>query len=154
MATPCRGCGVYLPHPEKLCAKCVQKDIERGNGPYAVYGTRLALIRESKDKPCMDCGKTYGYWVMQFDHREPKLKEFNIAAWNKHNLEDIRIEIAKCDVVCANCHMDRTHMRREKRPKDFKYIPNQPNSLGWDCYETSDETTEALQNGKIVRQYH
>jgi hypothetical protein len=71
-----------------------------------------ALIRDAKtNKPCADCGKSYPYYVMDFDHRpsETKCRELN-----KSHLFGVRkaaAEIAKCDVVCANCHRIRTWQR-------------------------------------------
>ena len=69
------------------------------------------FLIEAKNVPCADCGKEYPSYVMQFDHREPGLKSFNLAnaAKNTTSLEKVRAEIAKCDVVCANCHAERTH---------------------------------------------
>lgn len=67
-------------------------------------------IRKLKDVPCMDCGNRYPYYVMDFDHRNPKEKEFKIAQMvNSGNLSKVKSEIKKCDVVCANCHRIRTH---------------------------------------------
>lgn len=67
------------------------------------------FINSHKDVPCQDCGVSYPPYVMDFDHRDPSTKEFGIAGYPKHNLEVIAQEIAKCDVVCANCHRERTH---------------------------------------------
>jgi hypothetical protein len=69
------------------------------------------VVREAKSKSCIDCGMKYAYWVMQFDHvRGEKL--FNIGYdFHRHGLQKVLDEIAKCDVVCANCHADRTHKR-------------------------------------------
>jgi hypothetical protein len=72
------------------------------------------VIREAKSVPCADCGHSYPHYVMDFDHREGEIKLFNIASRVRGNvtaprLEAIRQEIAKCDVVCANCHRERTH---------------------------------------------
>lgn len=48
---------------------------------------------------------------MDFDHREDK--KFNIAQLSKiASVEKLKEEIAKCDVVCANCHRIRTHSSR------------------------------------------
>jgi predicted nucleic acid-binding Zn ribbon protein len=76
---------------------------------------RAQLIREHKEgRPCADCHVPYPYYVMQFDHvpgRGPKrfmLSGRNLGVYSER---DIREEIAKCDVVCANCHMIRTHTR-------------------------------------------
>jgi len=49
---------------------------------------------------------------MDFDHRFPDEKSFNIgrdALAGRCSLEQLEREIAKCDVVCANCHRIRTH---------------------------------------------
>ena len=62
------------------------------------------------EHPCADCGETDPV-VLEFDHLRDK--RFNIGpelanyAW-----EDIVEEIAKCEVVCANCHRRRTARRR------------------------------------------
>jgi hypothetical protein len=69
------------------------------------------LIRESKQKPCMDCGIKYPYYVMQFDHVRGK-KSVNLSGMHlRYGRLQILAEIAKCDVVCANCHAERTHSR-------------------------------------------
>ena len=67
-------------------------------------------IFKVKDAPCMDCGIKYPPYVMDFDHREPEQKEFNIsyAVRLKSPLRKIQEEIDKCDLVCANCHRIRT----------------------------------------------
>src|SRR5690349_21757011 len=68
-------------------------------------------IRSAKDRPCTDCEKMYPYYVMQFDHL--KDKSFNIANTSKiSSLKKLLEEIAKCEVVCANCHAERTHQRK------------------------------------------
>lgn len=71
-----------------------------------------AIIQAAKDRPCADCGIQYPYYVMQFDHRDAGEKEFNVGnigpTAGRQKLLD---EIAKCDVVCANCHAERTHQR-------------------------------------------
>jgi hypothetical protein len=59
----------------------------------------------------MDCGRHYPFYVMQFDHRPGEVKSFNLSEYRKHNAEDVEAEIAKCDLVCANCHHIRTYDR-------------------------------------------
>lgn len=72
-------------------------------------------IREGKNKPCSDCGILYPYWIMHYDHvRGTKL--FNIGISSYHfGIKKLREEIAKCEVVCANCHADRTYWRMQKK---------------------------------------
>lgn len=84
---------------------------------------RHALALKAKSVPCTDCSlefPEFNYTVMEFDHvPERGPKEFNISegvAWNRRSLsiETLKAEIAKCDVVCANCHKLRTAKRRVK----------------------------------------
>lgn len=70
------------------------------------------IHRLKSSKPCMDCGVIYPYYVMDFDHvRGTKVERINVLSQSagKENLE---AELAKCDLVCANCHRERTHQRR------------------------------------------
>lgn len=67
-----------------------------------------ALLRAAKDVPCADCGKRYPPYVMDFDHVRGE-KVANLSKMVTNSSESaIRAEIAKCDVVCANCHRKRT----------------------------------------------
>jgi hypothetical protein len=71
------------------------------------------IIEEAKDRPCADCGIKYPYYVMQFDHVRGE-KKFGIgAARSCGSVRQILEEIAKCEVVCANCHAERTFTRAE-----------------------------------------
>lgn len=75
------------------------------------------FIRSYKYKPCMDCHKSYPYYVMDFDHRNPRRKEFQISTiLSKRSMTEKRLkkEIKKCDVVCANCHRIRTYKKLMK----------------------------------------
>lgn len=71
-----------------------------------------AWYHNQKARPCADCGRRFPYYVMDFDHRAGVKKVANVnrlvqdAAWAK-----VRKEIAKCDLVCSNCHRCRTHKR-------------------------------------------
>lgn len=70
------------------------------------------FIRDEKQKPCMDCGVQYPYYVMQFDHvRGEKKFNFSSAHVDFRNFDSIVEEMLKCDVVCANCHAIRTYSR-------------------------------------------
>lgn len=70
------------------------------------------LLRELKDRPCTDCGIQYPPYVMQFDHPEGSEKRANVAAMVTWSQASLLAEAAKCDIICANCHAERTHQRR------------------------------------------
>lgn len=65
------------------------------------------IIKKAKDCPCQDCGQSYPTRVMDFDHVRG-VKKFSIASYAHLNynrrFQILLNEIAKCDVVCANCH--------------------------------------------------
>ena len=74
---------------------------------------RRDYVDHIKAQPCMDCGGTFPPVSMDLDHVRGT-KRFRIAlATNssKCSLRDFKEEIAKCDVVCANCHRVRTYNR-------------------------------------------
>ena len=74
---------------------------------------RLVILEKLYDylieHPCVGCGETDPI-VLEFDHREQSEKEFDISRkmTNGASWEKLLIEIAKCDVRCANCHRRRT----------------------------------------------
>jgi ribosomal protein S27E len=69
-------------------------------------------IWELKRVPCMDCGNEFNPWQMHFDHRPSETKLGNIATMVANcQRKKVFEEIKKCDVVCANCHADRTYFR-------------------------------------------
>jgi formate-dependent nitrite reductase cytochrome c552 subunit len=70
------------------------------------------MIIKEKSKPCVDCDKAYPYYVMDFDHvRGDKKFGLGEAAVKMRSLQSIQEEIDKCDLVCANCHRERTFKR-------------------------------------------
>jgi len=61
---------------------------------------------------CADCGYREHAVALDFDHRPGEAKRFNVA-WAKMRSKAVLLaEIAKCDVVCSNCHRVRTHARQ------------------------------------------
>lgn len=74
---------------------------------------RRALLLEVKRRPCMDCGGTFDPVCMDFDHRDGATKVDTVSNLVGCTEEKLFAEIAKCDVVCANCHRLRTKSRRE-----------------------------------------
>lgn len=71
----------------------------------------IKTLKEST--PCADCGKKYPYYVMDFDHVNGT-KVGNISHMVQSGVtKKIKEEIDKCEIVCANCHRERTHSRRK-----------------------------------------
>lgn len=58
----------------------------------------------------MDCGGTFPPECMDFDHVRG-VKEFAVSKSRFNTMKRVLAEIAKCDLVCANCHRIRTSKR-------------------------------------------
>lgn len=130
----------YIKHPRllkspilngnKVCIKCLQlkninkfsinKNLSIRNDCKACCKDRdfarkqeiSNLLKEIKSKPCFDCNQIYPYYVMDFDHREGVVKINNVSQMRFCSKDKILKEIQKCDLVCANCHRERTFSRR------------------------------------------
>jgi hypothetical protein len=93
-------------------------------GKFGPGGPR-AIISAAKAHPCADCGVQYPPYVMQLDHRGDKLftvssllssGQMKGAQRRDITMEMLLAEIAKCDVVCANCHAARTYFQNLGQP--------------------------------------
>src|SRR5215831_1722709 len=99
----------YYEEHQEYYAKLVAERVERNR----------AMVRKAKSVPCADCRCRYPHYVMDFDHRPGEKKCFALAntmGQTRISADRLQAEIAKCDVVCANCHRIRTHLRRKQRP--------------------------------------
>ena len=72
---------------------------------------RLAqLVDKELEKGCMDCGNKHPA-VLQFHHRQGEKphrdRSVRTMVRRCRTLPAIMDEIAKCDVLCANCHLIR-----------------------------------------------
>jgi len=72
-----------------------------------------SIIQEIKNVPCADCGVKYPPYVMEFDHvRGEKVRDISNMVSESVQIEKLLEEIEKCEVVCANCHRERTFQQR------------------------------------------
>lgn len=104
-----------------LCTKCssIQTLSEKAHTKYLckTCDTTKTLARKELNQEliynildkssCMDCGYTNPI-ALEFDHRDPTTKLFNIADGYLRSKEELILEVSKCDIVCANCHRLRT----------------------------------------------
>lgn len=73
-------------------------------------------LKVLKSKPCTDCKCSYPYYVMDYDHLDTTTKSGLVSLLRRHlSWKRLEIEIAKCELVCANCHRIRTHWRQEQK---------------------------------------
>ena len=129
----CLRCGETKPYSEfhkrnrgdgyqvwcKLCRRAYDRDYNlRNQGRWRELkqihkSDRRRWLRELKtDKPCTDCGKVFPPEAMEWDHLPgtEKLGELGTTL-SQRSRKLILQEIAKCELVCANCHAIRTRAR-------------------------------------------
>ena len=77
----------------------------------------LEFLRELRRVPCKDCRRRFLAHQMDFDHRDPSTKSFQVTDSGAMLAPRSRLlaEIAKCDVVCATCHAIRTYAQQARR---------------------------------------
>jgi hypothetical protein len=105
------------------CKKCLNNiNLEYWKTPKG-KAARSKVRRKHKDKclqefrdlkeasPCVDCGTKYPYYIMQWDHvKGTKVKAVS-ALLTQESWDRAREEIKKCELVCSNCHAERTFKR-------------------------------------------
>jgi len=93
-----------------------EKEKRRQRWSRELKAMRVRRLNDYKRaQPCKDCGQHLIPEAMDFDHLGDK--SFDISKGNrKRSWPAVLSEIAKCDLVCANCHRVRTARRREGLP--------------------------------------
>ena len=87
-------------HPEKYRA-----------GYERAFAEKKQILDDARKGGCIRCGES-DLACLDFHHRDPSEKEGHIGYIRRFSIERIKAEIAKCDVLCANCH--RKHHRDER----------------------------------------
>ena len=69
---------------------------------------KLKALKAHGAMKCQRCGFDKHPAALEFHHRDPQVKVFNVSAAvtapKKYPWPLILAELAKCDVICANCH--------------------------------------------------
>lgn len=105
----CRPCRADYKHEHYVANR--ERYVEQARRrKQALIEERTAWLLEFfAENPCVVCGEDDPV-VLEFDHRE--IKDFDIGQALSYRAWDaILAEIAKCDVLCANCHRRRTARR-------------------------------------------
>ena len=95
-------------------------------------GFKLLCI-EYKGGVCEGCGYSKCAGALEFHHRDPNEKDFTLSGIKKTKLNDeIRNELDKCDLLCANCHRE-AHWK----PMEFINLSRRQPAKVWECKECS-----------------
>src|SRR5271154_5645693 len=75
----------------------------RHRGKRSHAAVRNYIYHCKLSKGCSRCGERRPS-CLQFHHLDPKVKTANISGWTR-SLESLKTEIAKCEILCGNCHL-------------------------------------------------
>lgn len=100
-----------------ICTTCGRKYIYDKNKLHSrtrcnscVVSCRRHTIKkraiEYKGGKCQLCGYDKCDRALGFHHRDRKEKSFNISGGFSRSWDNIRKELDKCDLLCANCHCE------------------------------------------------
>ena len=111
---PCGTCGVEFQPTRSWSKYCshtckVNSPTKKARTSDYQKARREKLNQIKLEKGCSRCGYNKHPAALHFDHRDHTQKTFNISQDPKRSWKSIEEEIAKCDVLCANCHSVRTH---------------------------------------------
>ena len=83
------------------CTRCSSDAVSRRR-----RRVKAALVREAGGR-CVLCGYDRCVGALAFHHLDPALKSFGMAAGGlARSLSKSREEVAKCVLLCANCHAE------------------------------------------------
>ncbi len=113
----CKSCykehrkSYHAQHYKKYHEQYLHRAKQRRNVLRSEFRSNMLLYL--KGKKCVICGES-DIRTFEFDHIDPSKKEFSISqavrlgyAW-----PSVKNEIAKCRILCANCHKKHTAEQR------------------------------------------
>lgn len=131
----CRVCKEVKPitdfHPNKQCKQGVvgtcrtcsrvriadwykSKRKERQDDANLRNRTKKQMAVDLFGGVCFDCKQSYPNCVFQFHHLDPGSKDFNPSYAMANGLTKMWKELAKCVMLCANCHIIRHDNARKE----------------------------------------
>jgi hypothetical protein len=120
------------------------------------------ILIEKLGGKCVECGCTE---TLEFDHIDPSTKSFNIAAGYTKPKEVLLEEVAKCQLLCNKCHIEKSKKDSKFRPKScaggrplkYKHLGEMgmyrlPHNVVRTVYQLCDLMQQLEENGKDSRE--
>lgn len=100
---------IYI-HTCKICNKEI-KNNERNRSRCGSCNTRLRRLKNKiraiqlLGGQCKRCGYNNHFAALQFHHKNPENKKFEISRYSNKSWNILKKEVLKCELLCANCHI-------------------------------------------------
>lgn len=110
---------------QRYCTICKDCKLEKefykkklgGFYPYCKICTSKQVVEKQRDLKskcieykggkCINCGYNKSPAALHFHHLDPSQKEFSLGGRKTTSLENMKKEIDKCELLCANCHAEK-----------------------------------------------
>ena len=124
----------------KFCSRrCKNKHTNSKHQSYYAQQARgferkKALV-DLKGGQCQRCGYDANYSALEFHHRNSDQKKFNLdlRALSNRCCTSIVTEVAKCQLVCSNCHRE-IHFPSNRRREKSRAVPGFSSPAGAGSY--------------------
>jgi hypothetical protein len=99
------GCGVkgidnFYSSSKYYCKACWNRKT------FDIGRQKLNTLIQERGGCCERCGYDKYLGALQWHHLDPSAKEFTIAKHRGKNIDALREEVSKCQLLCANCHAE------------------------------------------------
>ena len=94
------------PKPSPKRPKSCVSSIENAQNKQFIWAIKAQAV-------CAFCGEQRTE-ILHFHHRRPEDKVFALSQSAGHTLDEIKVETAKCDLLCANCHLSLHYWEKQK----------------------------------------
>jgi predicted HNH restriction endonuclease len=108
----CLVCSVQLTGKKThFCStKCKSRAHQHNSYPaqQARAKLRKSVLIDKMGGCCSVCGYKKNYAALEFHHKDPSTKKFNLDSRSLSNRKESRIEkeAKKCILICSNCHRE------------------------------------------------
>jgi len=92
------------------CRKCKNANLVGYPSIKKKRHSRKLILIEYKGGKCEICQYSKNRACLHFHHKDPSEKEFNISnKTDRRSIENLKREVDKCLLLCANCHSELHH---------------------------------------------
>jgi hypothetical protein len=108
----CKYCNKSYPESDFGIAKTTQQKVYRRNKCRYCYRKTKNTLKESRrgwliehkeSVGCKQCGLK-DHRVLDFHHHGDKSFSISEYYYHQYSLENLKLEVDKCEILCANCH--------------------------------------------------
>lgn len=141
-----------------VCGKQVTRSKKTGNmgklcNTCRQHYRQLKLKRKAIDYlggKCIMCGYDKCTAVLEFHHRIPEDKSFTISTNLNKSWNSLKVELDKCDLLCANCHRE-LHYNNSERTSDISEYEKFIDVGFCNTHKLADEKQNNIEKHKDLR---